>query len=213
MKKLNRRSDTESVQVGLQHDGVKRYYDHNHELTVVKIFSGDCYVSDGPGEMLVTILGSCVAACIRDPKIGIGGMNHFLLPGTLDDERDAGDEGALRYGVYAMEQLINEILKKGGNKLRLETKLFGGGNVINNSAAIGSKNATFVREFFKREGLPVLTEDLGGDLPRRIHYYPETGKVMMRKLKRKQDMSVVEEERQFERKLHNKPMEGSIDLF
>lgn len=209
----NRRSEREAVQVGSLNDGVKRYFDQNHDVTVVKIFSGDCYVNEGPGEMLVTILGSCVAACIRDPKIGIGGMNHFLLPGTLDDEKSTEDPGALRYGVYAMEQLINEILKKGGNKLRLEVKLFGGGNVINNSAAIGSKNAAFVREFFKREGLAVATEDLGGDYPRRIHYYPDSGKVMMRKLRRREDMAVVEEERSFERSLSQKPVEGSIDLF
>lgn len=208
-----RRSDKESVQVGLMNDGTKRYFDHNHEITVVKIFSGDCYVTDEPGEMLVTILGSCVSACIRDPIAGVGGMNHFLLPGTLDEERDVDDDKAMRYGVYAMEQLINEILKLGGNKLRLETKLFGGGNVINNSAAIGSKNAAFVREFFQKEGLPVVTEDLGGNLPRRIHYYPDTGKVMMRKLKRREDMVVVEEEQQFDSKLRKKTLEGSIDLF
>ena len=211
--RFNRRSDKESVQVGLMNDGTKRYFDHNHEITVVKIFSGDCYVSDQPGEMLVTILGCCVAACIRDPIIGVGGMNHFLLPGTLEDGGDADDGKALRYGVYAMEQLINEILKRGGNKSRLEIKLFGGGNVTNNSAAIGSKNALFVQEFFRKEGLAVATEDLGGDLPRRIHYYSDTGKVMMRKLKRREDMVVVEEEQQFDSLLRKTPLEGSIDLF
>ena len=115
----------------------------------VKIFSGDWHVSTKANEVLITILGSCVSACIRDPIAGIGGMNHFLLPG--DESVVAQVSDAARYGVFAMESLINGILKAGGRKDRLEFKVFGGGNVINNSQKIGSKNAAFIRNFLKNE--------------------------------------------------------------
>lgn len=178
---------------------------------VVKIFSGDLHVSTEPQEMLVTILGSCVAACIRDPIIKVGGMNHFLLPGNDMVVSELSD--AARYGVFAMESLINGILKAGGRKDRLEIKVFGGGNVIKNSQRIGSKNAAFIRQFLKSEGYRIASEDLEGDLPRRIHYYPDTGKVMMRKLHRKEDFRVVEEETRYQNSIAAKPVEGDIDLF
>ena len=127
--------------------GSKRFYDAKENITVVKIFAGDWYVSRSYDEMIATILGSCVAACIRDPYIGVGGMNHFLLPSN--DEMDNTHSDAARYGLFAMESLINGILKAGGRKDRLEIKVFGGGNVTNNSAKIGSKNAKFIREFLR----------------------------------------------------------------
>ncbi len=191
--------------------GVKRDFDEESGLYVVKIFSGDWYVSTQPNEMLTTILGSCVAACIRDPIARAGGMNHFLLPGNESMVTAASD--AARYGVFAMESLINGILKAGGKKERMEVKVFGGGNVINNSARIGSKNAAFIRKFLAEEKLRVLSEDLEGDLPRRIHYFPDTGKVMMRRLKRKEDMAVVEEEARYSRTIATAPVEGDVDLF
>lgn len=178
---------------------------------VVKIFSGDWHVSTQPNEMLVTILGSCVSACIRDPIAKVGGMNHFLLPGNDIVVNELSD--AARYGVYAMEALINGILKAGGRKDRLEVKVFGGGNVIQNSQRIGSKNAAFIRHFLKSEGYRIVSEDLEGDLPRRIHYFPDTGRVMMRKLRRKEDMRVVEEETRYSNSIVAKPVEGDIDLF
>ena len=191
--------------------GGKGETDAQTGLHVVKIFSGDWYVSTHPNEMLVTILGSCVSACIRDPKAGVGGMNHFLLPGN--DMMVAPHSEAARYGLFAMESLLNEIFKAGGRKERLEIKVFGGGNVINNSARIGSKNAAFIRQFLKVEGYRIASEDLEGDFPRRIHYLPDTGKVMLRKLRRKEDMVVVQEEAKFTRTITSKPVEGDIDLF
>lgn len=178
---------------------------------VVKLFSGDWHVSPKPGEMIATILGSCVSACIRDPYAKIGGMNHFLLPGSEAIITKASD--AARYGVFAMESLINGILKAGGRKDRLEVKVFGGGNVIDSSARIGSKNAAFIRDFLKQEGLQIAAEDLEGDLPRRLHYYPDTGKVLMRRLKRKEDMAVVADEKRYVESIAKKPIEGEIDLF
>lgn len=190
----------------------KRGFDAATGHDVIKIFSGDWYVSSKPNEMLATILGSCVSACIRDPIAGVGGMNHFLLPG---DESAVPENGAAaRYGLYAMESLINGILKAGGKKERLEVKVFGGGNVLQNTTAkIGSKNAAFIRKFLRDEGYNIVSEDLEGDYPRRVNYYPVTGKVMMRKLRRKEDLKVVEEEVRYSKTIVAKPVEGDIDLF
>lgn len=191
--------------------GNKRFHDDQEDIDVVKIFAGDWYVSTVNNEMLATILGSCVSACIRDPVARVGGMNHFLLPGEEMIDAEASDSA--RYGVFAMESLINGVLKAGGRKDRLEVKVFGGGNVINNSARIGTKNATFIRDFLKREGFRIISEDLEGEHPRRLHYYPYTGKVMMRLLRRKEDMIVVEEEAKYKRDIASHPIDGGIELF
>ena len=188
----------------------KRVTDPETGQTFVKIHSGDCYVTAEPNEVLVTILGSCIAVCVRDPVAQVGGMNHFLLPG---DEKGTGLTSAgARYGVNAMEQLINAVLKAGGRKDRLEIKVFGGGNVIRTSSPIGTKNAVFIREFLFREGFRITAQDLEGELPRRIHYYPTTGKVMLRKLRRREDLLVAEEEKRTQMQL-KQTIEGDIDLF
>lgn len=210
--KNRRRTDTEKEQVGDYFSGKDRYYDQAAEVTVVKVFSGDCYSTDHPGEMLVTVLGSCIAACIRDPIAKVGGMNHFLLP----DSNNVGDSPT-RYGAYAMEKLINDLLKKGAAKSRLEVKVFGGGNVIKSSAMIGDKNVKFIRDYLKTEGLKIEQEDLGGTSPRRIHYYPDTGRVMMRKLNRKEDYEKVEQEEVGYKSAisikADKGAEGNVELF
>jgi chemotaxis protein CheD len=190
-----------------------RQFDAREGLYVVKIFSGDCYVTPARDEMLVTILGSCVAACVRDPLAGVGGMNHFLLPGDDGGSLHLAAGDAARYGVHAMERLINGILARGGKRDRLEVKLFGGGNVIESSAMIGSRNAEFARGFLRNEGLAIAAEHLGGDLPRRIHYYPATGRVKMRLLRRKENLRVVTEERRYRESLRVAPVEGAIELF
>jgi chemotaxis protein CheD len=205
-----RRRGTEP-EVAEHFTGSKRYFDARENVHVVKVFSGDLHVSHAGGEMLTTILGSCVSACIRDPLTGVGGMNHFLLPG--DENSDSQVSESARYGVFAMESLINGILKAGGRKDRFEIKVFGGGNVMNNSARIGSQNARFIREFLHKEGFRIASEDLEGDYPRRLHYYPDTGKVMLRHLRRKEDMVVVEEEARYKRAIVTKPMISDIELF
>ena len=205
----NERRAQQELPVSEYFHGSKRFFDARENIDVVKIFAGDWYVSTQGHEMLATILGSCVSACIRDPIVGIGGMNHFLLPGE-DSDGEASESA--RYGVFAMESLINGILKAGGQKHRFEVKVFGGGNVINNSARIGSKNAKFIRDFLRKEGYRIASEDLEGDLPRRLHYYPDTGKVMLRHLKRKADMVVVEEEAKYKKQI-SRPIESDIELF
>ena len=179
-------------------------------MDIVKIISGDWYVTNDRNEMLTTILGSCISACIRDPVAGIGGMNHFLLPG---DAGGVPTADAARYGTYAMESLINTIIKMGGRKDRLEIKVFGGGNVISSSAKIGSKNAQFIRDFLMKEGYHIASSDLEGDQPRRVHYYPATGKVMLKKLQRGDNPGLAKEEESYRKSIAAKPIEGDIDLF
>jgi chemotaxis protein CheD len=206
-----RRTDLEKVVVGDMYDGCHRYYDAKAEETVVKIFSGGYYVTDQPGEVICTILGSCVAACIRDPLKKIGGMNHFLLPSSNSD-----DSQSMRYGAYAMELLINEILKRGADRRRLEVKVFGGARVVAGLSDVGDRNVQFVTQFLHDEELPIVSKDLGDDYPRRVHYYPETGRVLLRKLRRAEDLEIGDKEKVYMRNLQAKQKTdkgGSVDLF
>ncbi len=204
----NRRGDASSTAWMLKDGGV--HVDPESGRQVIKIFSGGWHVCKSNDEMLATILGSCVSCCMRDPLTGIGGMNHFLLPG--DGGSDVACESA-RYGVHAMERLINGILQLGGNKDRIEVKVFGGGNVTKNSARIGSKNAAFARDFLKAEGFQIAAHDLEGNLPRRLHYFPDTGRVMLRRLQRKEDFVIAHAEEKYAKDLVAKPDTGDAELF
>jgi chemotaxis protein CheD len=152
-------------------DGLRRFLNRQDDNWHVQIMQGDFYVTGKPEEVLTTILGSCISACIRDPVLGIGGMNHFLLP-----ECEGEDRNARRFGVNAMEVLINGILKRGGDRVRLEAKLFGGANVISAMSDVGSRNAAFARQFLGDEGIAIVGGDVGGTAPRRIQYWPVTGR-------------------------------------
>ncbi len=193
--------------------GRRRYVDPKSNHQVVRVLPGDHYVSETKNEMIVTILGSCVAACIRDPKTGIGGMNHFMLP-----ESETGNWGAvsatMRYGNFAMETLINEILRTGCTRERLEVKLFGGGNVTPGRVKVGDMNGQFALNYLKYEGLQPAAYDLGGTSPRRIHFYPETGKVDRLLLRRRDDRKYLKEENAYRSRL---PLQikkgGDVDLF
>jgi chemotaxis protein CheD len=133
------------------------------------VIQGEFLVSDDPGLMLTTILGSCVAACVRDPVVGVGGMNHFLLPG------EDGGEG-LRYGVQSMELLVNALLRRGARRDRLEVKLFGGARLIDGLTDVGSQNAAFAERFVQVEGLRSAGGSLRGRQARRIQYWPVSGR-------------------------------------
>ena len=154
----------------------------------VQLTLGDTYVTSSPEEVLTTILGSCIAACIRDPLAGVGGMNHFLLP-----DGNSGDRGALCYGVNAMELLINDILKHGGDRRRLEAKLFGGGNVVAALTDVGSRNYAFARQFLNDEGIKIVGGDVGGDMARRIQYMPAIGRARQALVKGAEQRLVEEE--------------------
>ena len=135
----------------------------------VHVIQGEFHVSDEPDLVLTTILGSCVAACVRDPVAGVGGMNHFLLPG------EGGGEG-LRYGVQSMELLVNALLRRGARRDRLEVKLFGGARLIDGLTDVGSQNAAFAERFVRDEGLTAAGGSLRGQQARRIQYWPVSGR-------------------------------------
>lgn len=142
---------------------INRYWDRQRKLYAAKILPGQYYVTT-QDELIVTVLGSCVSACIRDPAMGIGGMNHFMLPLGADSSKlMSRNSDATRYGNFAMEKLINDILKNGGRRDYLEIKVFGGGKVIQHMTEtdIGGRNIRFVREFLATEGFSIASEDLG----------------------------------------------------
>ncbi|HKY90993.1 MAG TPA: chemoreceptor glutamine deamidase CheD [Nevskiaceae bacterium] len=187
------------------------YFDKQFDAQALKVLPGEYLVTDRD-VMLVTVLGSCVSACIRDPLLQIGGMNHFMLP--EGDASDTATESA-RYGGYAMEVLINELLKRGAARERLETKVFGGGAVlpgftVNN---VGRRNGDFVLDYLDAEGLTISGQDLYDVYPRRVHYFPKTGRVMVKRLPSANDSEVLASERLYRSRLRESPTEGTVELF
>ncbi|WP_026349699.1 chemoreceptor glutamine deamidase CheD [Bordetella sp. FB-8] len=159
----------------------RHYYDSNFNSPAVKILPNEYYVTSGEDLMLTTVLGSCVSACIHDPVTKVGGMNHFMLP---DGDSTSPASATMRYGSFAMEVLINELLKAGADRGRLEAKVFGGGAVLAamQQMNIGERNGIFVLNYLKTEGIPVRSQDLGDEHARRINYFPRSGKVMVRRM-------------------------------
>jgi chemotaxis protein CheD len=167
-------SSAAAVQRANSRDAVpapRRYRSPKDGIWHVQLTQGETFVTGAADEVLTTVLGSCVAACIRDPAAGVGGMNHFLLPA-----REGSDSDSLCYGVNAMELLINGLMQRGGSRARMEAKLFGGANIMAALPEIGARNCEFARRFLSEEGIRVVGGDLGGDYPRRIEYWPLTGR-------------------------------------
>jgi chemotaxis protein CheD len=189
------------------------YFDRTFNMEASKILPGEYYVTRR-GMVLVTVLGSCVAACIRDKTSGIGGMNHFMLPKSTHDKTGWMSASA-RYGAYAMEVMINQILKQGAKRENLEAKLFGGGAVIKNmnTMNVGDNNAKFAQEYLRNERIPILAEDLLGIHPRKIYYFPATGKVLVKKLSNLPNDTVIVRELEYSKRLITTTTEGGIELF
>lgn len=138
----------------------------------IALIQGDCMVTDDPTVLYTTVLGSCVAVCMFDEVMHIGGMNHFLLPGT-----EGPGSNDMRYGVNSMELLINGLLKLGADRSNLRCKIFGGGEMRKSFNCIGVKNQEFAKKFLADEGFPCLAENLGGNLARKLQFSPCTGRV------------------------------------
>lgn len=189
------------------------YYDRYFESDAVKILPGEYYVSSR-NLLMVTVLGSCVGACVRDRVSGVGGINHFMLP---DDRRNEDERvgSAMRYGDYAMEMLINQLLKLGARRERLEAKVFGGGNVLPGFTqnVVGERNARFVNEYLALEGIPVVSRDLLGNYPRKVYFFPSDGRVLVKKLRSLHNDTIVERERSYRAKLRQSRLEGDVELF
>ncbi len=147
----------------------------------VDIHIGEFHASVSP-TVIYTLLGSCVAACLFDPASRVGGMNHILLPGQADLNKF---DAPARYGVNAMELLINRIIKLGGNRSRLRAKVFGGAHVLRNISPdlnIGKKISEFVLSFLKMEKIPVTGQDVGGNDTRKIFFHTDTGDVFLKRV-------------------------------
>jgi chemotaxis protein CheD len=193
---------------------VTRYWDEQHGMYAAKLLPGEYYVTREP-ETIVTVLGSCVSACVRDRVMGIGGMNHFMLPmsGGNGSWENADGGASTRYGNFAMEQMINDILKSGGSRKNLEVKVFGGGKILAQMTDIGRKNIEFVEDYLRTEDLPVLARDLGDVFPRKVYFTPATGKAFVKKLRALHNNTIVERETSYLNHLKHKPVGGSVELF
>jgi chemotaxis protein CheD len=195
-----------------EHFANNLYYDRTFDCDAAKILPGEffCTFKD---MLIVTVLGSCVAACIRDRVSGIGGMNHFMLPDG--DGSDPLISASARYGTYAMELLINELLKSGARRENLEAKVFGGGNVLRGLTAlnVGERNAAFVRAYLKAEGIRVLAEDLNDIFPRKVYFFPRSGRVLVKKLRELNNNTLVNREQDYASRLAGKEIGGAVDLF
>lgn len=188
------------------------YYDRTFDCDAAKILPGEYYYTC-KDMMIVTVLGSCVSACIRDRISGIGGMNHFMLPDGGD--ADSPISASMRYGTYAMEVLINDLLKAGARRENLEAKVFGGGNVLRGFVAInvGERNAKFVRSYLKAEGIRIVAEDLNDIHPRKVYFFPRSGKVLVKKLKQLNNNTLVNREQDYAQRLQTTPVAGEVELF
>lgn len=197
---------------GFEH--INRYWDKTRSKYVAKIHPGEYYVTNS-GELISTVLGSCIAACIRYPAQGIGGMNHFMLPATKKTEFSLASDisDATRYGNFAMEALINAILRLGAQRPLLEVKIFGGGKVLAQMTNIGMQNVRFVHSYLQAEGLKVLAEDTGGIHPRKVVYDPVSGKVGVKKLKATHNNTIEVRETQYQQKISTTTVQGEVDLF
>lgn len=209
---LRRPTETASGPAGVHAGGGRRFFDSTADAWVVKVFPGEFYVTGKSDEVIVTVLGSCVSACIRDPLLGIGGMNHFMLPQSHSG-RWGADAEPTRFGNFAMEKLINELIKAGATRERMEIKVFGGGNVTDSTQAIGTQNSDFVLRYLEAEGLGYTAKDLGGDHPRRIHYYPKTGRVIRRLLVTSEFATIARDESDYANRLSTTKTTGEIQLF
>lgn len=207
-----RQSADSGIDNSAQSVATRKFFDQATSTWMVKVFPGEYYVTSKDDEVLVTVLGSCVSACIRDPRAGIGGMNHFMLPHSKAGNW-AGDMQSTRFGNFAMEKLLNELLKAGCSRNSLEIKVFGGGNVTDTQNAIGTENSDFILRYLEAEGLRCAAQDLRGQLPRRIHYTPVTGKVIRRLLGTGDSFAVAREEKEYVSRLSQRSTGGEIQLF
>jgi chemotaxis protein CheD len=189
------------------------YYDHYFECEAVKILPGEYYVTTG-NKLIVTVLGSCVSVCMRDRVSGIGGMNHFLLPTDDGNQQGLLAEPA-RYGCYAMELLINHLLKSGTQRNRLEAKVFGGGNVLRGLAVnhVGERNAEFVLDYLNKEAIPIVAQDLLGTYARKVYFFPYSGKVLVKKIQTLNNTTIMDRESEYRLRVRNMSVAGDVEIF
>jgi len=219
---LKRKSDNSGLDYATMPDalpgfeGIERYWDSRNDIYAAKIKPGEYYVSNH-GEMISTVLGSCVSACIRDRLLGIGGMNHFMLPLSDRYKHTSWDntpvDSAARYGNVAMERLINAILAAGGARKNFEIKLFGGAKVLDIESDIGNQNIKFVMDYLQKEDCAIKIHDVGGKCPRKINYYPSSGRVRVKKFYKLHNDTLAIREKRYIKELEKTSVEGDVDIF
>jgi len=197
-------------------EDINRYWDPAHGHYSAKILPGQYYVSKND-ELIATVLGSCISVCIIDRVAGIAGMNHFMLPlyskGHSDSWGSTAISAETRYGNFAMEHMINDIIKYGGVKSRLELKVIGGGRVMEQMTDVGLRNISFVYDYIANERLQLVKEDVGDRYPRKVIFHVKTGKVKVRKLKKVNNATLIERDAEYSKKLNSETVGGSVDLF
>lgn len=206
-------TDLPAVLKGFEH--INRYWDRVNGVFAAKILPGEYYVTVGE-EMIVTVLGSCISACVRDPIARVGGMNHFMLPMSKHQDTvrwGGGADAPTRYGNFAMEHMLNDIFKHGGRRERLEVKIIGGGQIIANMTDVGRRNIEFVKHYLRSEGLQIVGSDVGGIYPRKVYYFPVTGKGRVKKLTSLHNNTITERETQYLHTLQTEPVAGDVELF
>jgi len=190
-------------------ENVSSFWDPKWKRNVVKILPGGFYISE-EDIVISTILGSCISVCIFDSDAGFGGMNHFMLPGC--SEQDNTDR-PFRYGLFAMEQLVNELMKHGCKHERMQMKVTGGGEMISGMSQIGLQNINFIKDYIEKEGFTVEAIDVGGDQARRVVYFPSTGRMLVSKLNHRQDQLLIDEERKYRNTVDQITESTSVDWF
>ena len=184
------------------------FFDQHFQHNAVKVLPGEYFVSDKK-IIIMTVLGSCIAACLWDSRMRVGGMNHFMLP-----EGDAADVSG-RYGSYAMELLINEMQKMGARRETMQAKIFGGGQVMRNFTTmnVGERNTQFVINYLRTERIPIVSEDVLDIYPRKVVFFPVTGKAMVKRLAHAHPDILAQEKRGNVATVVKKTAGGSVDLF
>lgn len=179
---------------------VNRFHDSSSGLDIVQVMPGALYVSN-KGECITTILGSCISVCLRDPVAGIGGLNHFMLPG-LETDCDK-DSDTNNYGQFSMTQLIEKMEALGARSYRCDAKVFGGGNMFPNDQEIGARNIEFSTKYLKDMGIEVTSKDVGLSYSRRIRFFTDTGKVMVKRLRSLHNKHISEQQTDYKNSLLN----------
>ncbi|MGB1238546.1 MAG: chemoreceptor glutamine deamidase CheD, partial [Pseudomonadales bacterium] len=190
-------------------ESIQAFWQPKWKRYCVKIKPGEFYVS-GESIVITTVLGSCVSACIYDEHCGIGGMNHFMLP---QSGQSSNLSRSMRYGLFAMEQLINEIMKHGGKREHMQVKITGGGNMLNSYGGVGAQNIEFIQNYIKEEQLQLSGCDLGGTSARKIAYFPDEGRMLVNKIGANESLNLVESERSFRERATSSVDDTEVELF
>jgi len=189
------------------------YYDRTFDCEAAKIGPGEYYFTNS-NMVIVTVLGSCVAACIRDRVSGIGGMNHFMLPDSNCDSNDPNNISA-RYGTFAMEIMINQLLKTGARRENLEAKVFGGGDVMRGSAtaSVGPRNTAFALDYLRTEKIAIVGQDVLDNYARKVYFFPSSGRVLVKKIRTMHNETIIEREQAYQSRLAVVDIQGDVELF